>query len=47
MQKVFYIVILVVSSSAIFTQEDEELEVKGNVLFKDQGNLFESASTNY
>ena len=36
MRKVFYIVILVVSSSAIFTQEDEELEVKGNVLFKDR-----------
>ena len=27
---------MVVSSSAIFTQEDEELEVKGNVLFKDR-----------
>ena len=36
MKKVIYIVILVVSSSAIFTQEDEELEVKGNVLFKDR-----------
>lgn len=35
MKKVIYIVILVVSSSAIFTQ-DEELEVKGNVLFKDR-----------
>ena len=36
MQKVFYIVILIISSSAFFTQEDEQLEVKGNVLFKDR-----------
>ena len=36
MKKVIYIVILIVSSSIIFTQEDEELEVKGNVLFKDR-----------
>jgi catecholate siderophore receptor len=36
MQKVFYIVILIISSSIIFTQEDEQLEVKGNVLFKDR-----------
>ena len=36
MRKVFYIVILIVSSSAFFTQEDEQLEVKGNVLFKDR-----------
>ena len=36
MRKVFYIVVLFVSSSTIFTQEDEQLEVKGNVLFKDR-----------
>lgn len=36
MKKVIYIVILIVSSSIIFTLEDEQLEVKGNVLFKDR-----------
>ena len=36
MRKVFYIVFLIVSSSTIFTQEDEQLKVKGNVLFKDR-----------
>jgi len=29
---------LIISSSAFFTQEDEQLEVKGNVLFKDRVN---------
>ena len=36
MRKVFLIVVLIVTSSAIFTQDDEQLEVKGNVLFKDR-----------
>ena len=36
MRNVFYIIVLIISSSAIFTQEDEQLEVKGNVLFKDR-----------
>ena len=36
MRKVFFIVVLIVTSSAIFTQDDEQLEVKGNVLFKDR-----------
>ena len=36
MKKVINIVILIVSSSIIFTLEDEQLEVKGNVLFKDR-----------
>ena len=37
MKKIIFLIALVVSSSAIFGQ-DEELEVKGNVLFKDQVN---------
>ena len=37
MKKFIYIFALVITTSAIFTQ-DEELEVKGNVLFKDQVN---------
>ena len=37
MNKFIYICALVFTTSAIFTQ-DEELEVKGNVLFKDQVN---------
>ena len=37
MKKVIFLIALVVSTSAIFGQ-DEELEVKGNVLFKDQVN---------
>ena len=37
MKKFIYIFALVFTTSAIFTQ-DEELEVKGNVLFKDQVN---------
>ena len=37
MKKFIYLIALVVSTSAIFGQ-DEELEVKGNVLFKDQVN---------
>ena len=36
MRKVFLIVVLIVTSSAIFTQDYEQLEVKGNVLFKDR-----------
>ena len=36
MRKVFLIVVLIVTSSAIFPQEDEQLEVKGNILFKDR-----------
>ena len=36
MRKVFLIVVLIATSSAIFTQDDEQLEVKGNVLFKDR-----------
>ena len=36
MRKVISIVILLVSSSVILTLEDEQLEVKGNVLFKDR-----------
>ena len=36
MRKVFLIVVLIVTSSTIFTQDDEQLEVKGNVLFKDR-----------
>jgi len=37
MKKFIYLIALVISTSAIFTQ-DEELEVKGNVLQKDQVN---------
>ena len=37
MKKFIYLIALVISTSAIFGQ-DEELEVKGNVLFKDQVN---------
>ncbi len=37
MKKIIYLVALVFSTSAIFGQ-DEELQVKGNVLFKDQVN---------
>ena len=37
MKKFIYMIVLVVSTAAIFGQ-DEELEVKGNVLFKDQVN---------
>ena len=37
MKKFIYMIALVVSTAAIFGQ-DEELEVKGNVLFKDQVN---------
>ena len=37
MKKFIYLIVLVISTSAIFTQ-DEELEVKGNVLQKDQVN---------
>jgi catecholate siderophore receptor len=37
MKKFIYIIAMVVSTSAIFAQ-DEQLEVKGNVLFKDQVN---------
>ncbi len=37
MKKIIYLVALVLSTSAIFGQ-DEELQVKGNVLFKDQVN---------
>ena len=37
MKKFIYLIALVVSTAAIFGQ-DEELEVKGNVLFKDQVN---------
>ena len=37
MKKFIYVIALVISTSAIFTQ-DEELEVKGNVLQKDQVN---------
>ena len=36
MRKVFLSVVLIVTSSAIFPQEDEQLEVKGNILFKDR-----------
>ena len=37
MKKFIYLIALVISTSAIFGQ-DEELEVKGNVLYKDQVN---------
>ena len=37
MKKFIYLIAMVVSTSAIFAQ-DEQLEVKGNVLFKDQVN---------
>ena len=37
MKKIIFLIALVVSTSAIFGQ-DEELEVKGNVLYKDQVN---------
>ena len=37
MKKFIYMIVLVVSTAAIFGQ-DEELEVKGNVLYKDQVN---------
>ena len=37
MKKFIYVIALVISTSAIFSQ-DEQLEVKGNVLQKDQVN---------
>ena len=37
MKRIIFLIALVVSNSAIFGQE-EELRVKGNVLFKDQVN---------
>ena len=37
MKKIIFLFALVLSTSAIYAQ-DEELEVKGNVLFKDQVN---------
>ena len=38
MKNIFKIIVLVFVSSTLFAQQDEELEVKGNVLFKDQVN---------
>ena len=38
MKNIFKIIVLVFVASTIFAQQDEELEVKGNVLFKDQVN---------
>ena len=38
MKNIFKIIVLVFITSTIFAQQDEELEVKGNVLFKDQVN---------
>ena len=38
MKNIFKIIVLVFVTSTLFAQQDEELEVKGNVLFKDQVN---------
>ena len=38
MKNIFKIIVLVFITSTMFAQQDEELEVKGNVLFKDQVN---------
>ncbi len=38
MKNIFKIIVLVFVASTMFAQQDEELEVKGNVLFKDQVN---------
>ena len=38
MKNTFKIIVLVFVASTMFAQQDEELEVKGNVLFKDQVN---------
>ena len=38
MKNFFKIIVLVFVASTMFAQQDEELEVKGNVLFKDQVN---------
>ena len=38
MKNIFKIIFLVFVASTMFAQQDEELEVKGNVLFKDQVN---------
>ena len=38
MKNILKIIVLVFITSTIFAQQDEELEVKGNVLFKDQVN---------
>ena len=38
MKNIFKIIILIFVASTMFAQQDEELEVKGNVLFKDQVN---------
>tara|TARA_B100002019_G_scaffold194541_1_gene168448 strand:+ start:174 stop:2237 length:2064 start_codon:yes stop_codon:yes gene_type:complete len=38
MKNIFKIIVLIFVASAMFAQQDEELEVKGNVLFKDQVN---------
>ena len=38
MKNIFKIAILIMATSTIFAQEVEELQVKGNVLFKDQVN---------
>ena len=38
MKNIFKIIVLVFVTSTMFEQQDEELEVKGNVLFKDQVN---------
>ena len=38
MKSIFKIIVLVFITSTMFAQQDEELEVKGNVLFKDQVN---------
>ena len=36
MKNIFKIIVLVFVASTMFAQQEEELEVKGNVLFKDQ-----------
>ena len=38
MKNIFKIIVLIFVASTMFAQQDEELEVKGNVLFKDQVN---------
>ena len=38
MKNIFKIIVLIFITSTMFAQQDEELEVKGNVLFKDQVN---------
>ena len=38
MKNIFKIIVLVFVTSTMLAQQDEELEVKGNVLFKDQVN---------